>query len=95
MLRKKKNRKKNRMDTGLPKVGLCYDDWSGIPLALGNDLGVESGFVESPFYIFFCKRRVHCLLEPHRLRTQFSQGCNEERLTRETMGPTAQSSPPR
>ena len=27
----------------------CYDDRSGIPPALGNDLGVEYGFVESPF----------------------------------------------
>ena len=27
-----------------------YDDWSIIPPALGNDLGVESGFVESPFW---------------------------------------------
>ena len=31
-------------------VGPCYDDWLGIPPTLGNDLGVEYGFVESPFW---------------------------------------------
>ena len=44
------------------------------PTVLGNDLGVESGFVESPFWHSFV--RVHCLLEPRRLRTHLLQGCN-------------------
>ena len=34
----------------------CHDDWSGIPpYVLGNHLGVESGFVESPFWHSFVR----------------------------------------
>ena len=61
------------------------------PLSLGNDLGVESGFVESPFWYSY----VECRFTVPGLRTQLSQGCNGERLKRDIMGPTAQSSPPR
>ena len=32
-----------------------YDDWSGIPPALGNDLGVEPGFIDSPFWHCFVR----------------------------------------
>ena len=56
------------------------------PTVLGNDLSVESGLVESPFWHSFVKRRVHSFLEPRRLRTQLPQGCNKERLKREALG---------
>ena len=36
-------------------VPVCHDDWSGIPPALGNDLGVELGFIESTFWHCFVR----------------------------------------
>ena len=43
-----------------------YDDWSGMPPALGIHLGVAPDLIESPFWHSLAyNRRVHCLFWSH------------------------------
>ena len=56
----------------------CYDDWPGTwnPTVLDNDLGVESGFVESPFRRSFVREELTVIIR-HRASPEFigSRNC--------------------
>ena len=53
---------------------------------MDNDLGVESGFVESPFWHFFVRQEFTVYWRHVDSELSSTQGCNEERLKERNHG---------